>query len=118
MAIFRLSVITDEITQDLGRALEVAAGEFGLEYVELREMWGKNIMNLDSKEIAEARRLLEKYKLRVSSIGSPVFKVDWPDAPGQSSARNAINSAPLLRTNSKANCSIVRSSWPEYSTST
>ena len=81
MAIFRLSVITDEITQDLGRALEVAAGEFGFEYVELREMWGKNIMNLDSKEIAEARRLLEKFKLRVSSIGSPVFKVDWPDAP-------------------------------------
>ena len=81
MPIFRLSVITDEITQDLGRALEVAAGEFGLEYVELREMWGKNIMNLDSKEIAEARSLLEKYKLRVSSIGSPVFKVDWPGAP-------------------------------------
>jgi sugar phosphate isomerase/epimerase len=81
MAIFRLSVITDEITQDLGRALEVASREFGFEYVELREMWGKNIMNLDSKEVAEARRLLEKYKLRVSSIGSPVFKVDWPEAP-------------------------------------
>ena len=81
MAIFKLSVITDEITQDLGHALEVAANEFGFGQVELREMWGKNIMNLDSKEIGEARRLLEKYKLRVSSIGSPVFKVDWPDAP-------------------------------------
>ena len=81
MSLFKISVITDEITQDLGRALEVAASEFGLGYVELREMWGKNIMNLDSKEIAEARRLLEKHKLRVSSIGSPVFKVDWPEAP-------------------------------------
>jgi sugar phosphate isomerase/epimerase len=81
MAIFKVSVITDEITQDLGRALDVAANEFGLGYVEIREMWGKNIMNLDSKEIDEARRLLEKYKLRVSSIGSPVFKVDWPEAP-------------------------------------
>jgi L-ribulose-5-phosphate 3-epimerase len=79
--IFKLSVITDEITQDLGRALEVAAIEFQFQYVELREMWGKNIMKLDSKEIAEARRLLEKNKLRVSSIGSPVFKVDWPEAP-------------------------------------
>jgi len=81
MAIFKLSVITDELTQDLGRALEVAADEFGFQYVELREMWGKNIMNLDSKEIDEARRLLEKHRLRVSSIGSPVFKVDWPEAP-------------------------------------
>jgi sugar phosphate isomerase/epimerase len=95
MAIFRLSVITDEITQDLGRALEVAAGEFGFEYVELREMWGKNIMNLDSKEIDEARRLLEKHKLRVSSIGSPVFKVDWPDAPRSkfSPKRDQFNAA-------------------------
>jgi sugar phosphate isomerase/epimerase len=81
MTIFKLSVITDEITQDLGRALEVAASEFGFGYVELREMWGKNIMNLDAKQIDDARRLLEKYKLRVSSIGSPVFKVDWPEAP-------------------------------------
>jgi len=77
---FHLSVITDEITQDFGRALEIAAKEFGLHYVELREMWGKNLMKLDEKELAETKRLLEQYKLRVSSIASPVFKVDWPGA--------------------------------------
>jgi len=38
-------------------------------------------MALDAKEIAEARRLLERYQLRVSSIASPIFKVDWPGAP-------------------------------------
>ncbi|MGH9761449.1 MAG: sugar phosphate isomerase/epimerase family protein, partial [Blastocatellia bacterium] len=81
MPAFKLSVINDEITQDLGHGLAVASREFGLEYVELRAMWGKNIMALDSKEIAEARSLLEKYKLRVSSIASPIFKVDWPGAP-------------------------------------
>lgn len=78
---FTLSVITDEITNDFGRALEVAAKEFSLGFVELRELWGKNIMALDSKEIDEARRLLERYRLRVSSIASPIFKVDWPGAP-------------------------------------
>lgn len=78
---FKLSVITDEITQDFGRALEVAAKEFGLEYVELRELWGKNLMKLDAKEVAEAKRLLERHRLRVSSIASPIFKVDWPGAP-------------------------------------
>jgi sugar phosphate isomerase/epimerase len=81
MSTFTLSVITDEITNDFGRALEVAAKEFGLGLVELRELWGKNIMKLDSKEIDEARRLLERYRVRVSSIASPIFKVDWPDAP-------------------------------------
>ncbi len=81
MPTFKLSVINDEITQDFGRAAEVSAQEFGLLYIEIRAMWGKNIMKLDAKEIAEARRILEKYKLRVSSIASPIFKVDWPGAP-------------------------------------
>ena len=80
MATFTLSVITDEITNDFGRALEVAK-ELGLGFVELRELWGKNIMALDSKQIGEARQLLERYKLRVSAIASPIFKVDWPGAP-------------------------------------
>jgi sugar phosphate isomerase/epimerase len=78
---FKLSILTDEITQDFGRALEIVAKEFGLGHVELRELWGQNLMKLGSKEIGEARQLLEKFRLRVSSIASPVFKVDWPEAP-------------------------------------
>ena len=78
---FRIAVINDEIGQDFGRACEVAAREFGMEWVELRGMWNKNILNLDAKEVAEARRILEKYKLRVTDIASPLFKVDWPGAP-------------------------------------
>jgi sugar phosphate isomerase/epimerase len=81
MPTFRLSVINDEITQDFGRAAEVAAQEFGLRLIEVRAMWGKNVMRLDAKEVAEVRRVLEKYRLRVSSIASPIFKVDWPGAP-------------------------------------
>ena len=78
---FRIAVINDEIGQDFGRACEVAAREFGMEWMEIRSLWNKNILNLDAKEIAEARRILEKYKLRVTDIGSPLFKVDWPGAP-------------------------------------
>jgi sugar phosphate isomerase/epimerase len=78
---FRVSVINDEISQDFGRACEVASREFGMQWVELRGMWKKNIVNLDAKEIAEARRILAKYELRVTDIASPLFKVDWPGAP-------------------------------------
>jgi len=78
---FKLSVITDEITQDFGHALEIASREFGLGYVELRTLWDKNIINLDEKELAEVRRLLEKFELRVTDIASPLFKTDWPGAP-------------------------------------
>jgi L-ribulose-5-phosphate 3-epimerase len=78
---FRVSVINDEISQDFGHACEVASREFGMGWIELRGMWKKNIVNLDDKEVAEARRILEKYKLRVTDIASPLFKVDWPGAP-------------------------------------
>jgi len=44
-------------------------------------MWKKNIVSLDEKEIAEARRILEKSQLKVTDIASPLFKVDWPGAP-------------------------------------
>jgi L-ribulose-5-phosphate 3-epimerase len=78
---FRLAVINDEITQDLDHACSVASHDFGLEWIELRGMWNKNLLDLNSSEIAEARRLLEKYKLRVTDIASPLYKVDWPGAP-------------------------------------
>jgi sugar phosphate isomerase/epimerase len=79
--VFQLSIISDEISHDFGHALEVATNEFGLSFVELRGLWKKNIVNLDEKEIAEAKKLLAKYDLKVTDIASPLFKVDWPGAP-------------------------------------
>src|SRR6267143_5886767 len=78
---FRIAVINDEITQDFGRACEITSKEFGMEWIGLRGMWKKNLLKLDAKEIEEARRILEKYQLRVTDIASPLFKVDWPGAP-------------------------------------
>src|SRR5215467_1865396 len=78
---FRVSVINDEISQDFGRACEVACREFGMEWIELRGMWNKNIVNLDSKEIAETQSILKKYDLRVTDIASPLFKTAWKDDP-------------------------------------
>ena len=78
---FRLAVINDEISQDFDFACQVAARDFGLQWIELRGMWNKNISDLDAKEIADARKILEKYRLRVTDIASPLFKTDWPGAP-------------------------------------
>ena len=78
---FRIAVINDEITQDFGRACEIASREFGMQWIELRGMWNKNLLKLDAKEIQEARSILERNKLRVTDIASPLFKVDWKDGP-------------------------------------
>ncbi len=78
---FKLSVITDEISQDLGHACEIASREFGLGWVELRAMHDKNVINWNAQDIAEAQSILKKFNLRVSEIASPIFKTDWPGAP-------------------------------------
>ena len=78
---FQLSVLSDEISQDFARACEVASKEFSLRQIELRSLWSKNALGLDATEIAEALRLLKRFDLQVTAIASPLFKVDWPEAP-------------------------------------
>jgi sugar phosphate isomerase/epimerase len=78
---FRLAVINDEISADFDHACSVAANDFGLNWIEIRSMWGKNVVDLDADEVDRARKILEKYKLRVTDICSPLFKVNWPGAP-------------------------------------
>ena len=78
---FKVSVINDEISQDLDHACSVVSKEFGLEWIELRSMWGKNLQSLTWAEVAEAQKILAKYSLRVTDIASPLFKVAWPGAP-------------------------------------
>jgi hypothetical protein len=46
-----------------------------MEWIELRSFGNKNILLLDDNELAEAKRTLDKYKLRVTDIASPLFKV-------------------------------------------
>jgi sugar phosphate isomerase/epimerase len=78
---FRLAVINDEITQDFEKACKTVAQEFGLSWIELRSMWNTNVIDLSPKQIQDCQRLLAEYKLRVTDIGSPLFKTDWPGAP-------------------------------------
>jgi sugar phosphate isomerase/epimerase len=81
---FRLAVINDEITQDFEKACQIVSTDFGLQWVELRAMWNKNVTDLNAKEIAEAKKILGAHKLRVTDIASPLFKTDWPGAPRSS----------------------------------
>jgi sugar phosphate isomerase/epimerase len=78
---FRVSVINDEITPDFDHACSVAANDFGMNWIEIRSMWGKNATDLSDDQIADAKKILTKYNLRVTDIASPLFKTDWPGAP-------------------------------------
>jgi sugar phosphate isomerase/epimerase len=78
---FRVAVINDEISQDFDHVCSVVSKDFGLEWIELRGMWNKNITTLDANELSESKRILVKYNLKVTDIASPLYKVDWPGAP-------------------------------------
>ncbi len=78
---FHIAVISDEISNDFDHACSVIANDFGLQWVELRGIGGKNLQKLSDAEIADANKILTKYKLKVTDIASPLFKVDWPGAP-------------------------------------
>jgi sugar phosphate isomerase/epimerase len=78
---FKIAVINDEISQDLDHACYVASHDFGMRWIELRSMWGKNVTELSASQIDDAQKILKKYNLQVTDIASPLFKTDWPGAP-------------------------------------
>ena len=78
---FKVGVISDEISDDFDHACHVINKQYGLQYVELRALWGKNLQDISDKQITEAQTILARYGLQVTDIASPLFKVDWPGAP-------------------------------------
>lgn len=91
---FKIAVISDEISGDFDHACHVVAQEFGLSWVELRAMWGKNLMDLSSDQIGDVQKSLAKYNLQVTDIASPLFKTDWPGAPrSQFSSKGDMHAA-------------------------
>jgi sugar phosphate isomerase/epimerase len=78
---FHIGVISDEISQDFDHACYVIARQYGLRYVELRELWGKNLQDSSDAQISDAQKILAKYALTVTDIASPLYKVNWPGAP-------------------------------------
>src|SRR5258705_11299159 len=64
--LFRIAVINDEITQDFEKACQIVAGDFKLQWMEIRSMWDKNVTELNDKEIAEEVKILNRHKPRVT----------------------------------------------------
>jgi sugar phosphate isomerase/epimerase len=69
----RFGICSDEISEDLETALRLIR-ELGLGWVELYHVWGKPLTELTAAEVDQARRLLERYGVRVSSVGSLLLK--------------------------------------------
>jgi sugar phosphate isomerase/epimerase len=74
-----LSVITDEISQDLAYALDVAQ-QFGINVVELRSIQHKNIALFTDDELQALKDVLGKRGMKVNVVSGPFAKCVLPDS--------------------------------------
>ena len=70
-----LSAFADEYADSLKEQCEALNG-FGIGNIELRGVNGKNVSVLTSSEVKEAKKIFDDYGIKVSSIGSPLGKID------------------------------------------
>jgi sugar phosphate isomerase/epimerase len=70
---FVLSAFGDEIADDLQEQLQTLR-QLRVGHLELRGVWGKNVLHLDDDDVAAVRRACAEQGIAVSCIGSPVGK--------------------------------------------
>lgn len=68
-----LSGFADEISPDLGVQLDTLES-LGIKFMELRGVWGKNVLDLTNEELDQVKAELEKRGIGVSAVGSPIGK--------------------------------------------
>ena len=69
----KLGIINDEVSSDFARSCELVAA-WGLSHVELRVLWGKNVLQLSDDALKRAKTILDEHGLEVTAIASPIFK--------------------------------------------
>jgi 3-dehydroshikimate dehydratase len=75
---FRISCFADEISADLQEQIDVMIRNC-VQYVELRSVWNKNVLDLSDSELEQVKVGFFSKGIRVSSIGSPIGKVNIAD---------------------------------------
>lgn len=74
-----ISGFADEIDTDFDKQLDVVTG-LGMNWISLRSAYGKNIADYTAEQVREELLpRLQAKKVRVSSLGSPIGKIDLDD---------------------------------------
>lgn len=74
----KISGFADEIASDTTTQFEVL-NKLGIKFFEPRGIDGKSISDLNDEEVTALKEKMEKYGIKVSSIGSPVGKIKLTD---------------------------------------
>lgn len=95
----KISGFSDEIASDIKTQFEVL-GKLGIKYFEPRGVDGKNIADLSDDEAAALKEKMDEAGIKVSSIGSPIGKIDIKDdfAPHFALFKRVVAIAKILDT--------------------
>ena len=74
MSQYILSAFADEYAASFDEQLQ-ALSRFGVDFIEIRGVDGKNVSTLTDEEIRKVKQTLEIYGIRASAIGSPIGKI-------------------------------------------
>jgi sugar phosphate isomerase/epimerase len=77
---FKLSIITDEVSRDFNEALEFAV-QTGLDGIELRNLGDRNLLDLSDAEVETLAARIRQAGLEVSALSTPLFKCSLEEGP-------------------------------------
>lgn len=99
---FKIGVVTDEISNDLQEAIDIAKS-WGLKYIELHSVWGKNICDVDPATLSKVISIVRKSGMIVTNIDSLTMRCHLSDdqeyAQHIDHLLRSIQIAPLFGTN-------------------
>ncbi len=73
---YKTSVITDEISQDLKFAAQVAC-EYGLQGLEIRSVNEKNPFQMNREDAKLVKQIADDFGLKICAVSSPMYKCDF-----------------------------------------
>jgi 3-dehydroshikimate dehydratase len=90
----KLSAFADEVTDDFLGQVNYLAKEH-VDYIEIRFVNQKNVMDLSLNELNEAKKMLQDNGIGVCAIGSPIgkVKIDAPFGPHLDKFKHAVELA-------------------------
>jgi 3-dehydroshikimate dehydratase len=76
--VIQLTGFADEISPKLEVQIEVLQS-LKIKHVEFRGVWGKNVLELSDDELEQVKKEFDQHDISVSSIGSPIGKINITD---------------------------------------
>ncbi len=118
---FKLGIITDEVSQDFNVVLKVCQ-DYGLDAIEIRSVNNKQPQDLDADDIAQMKTALDGSGVDVCGVATPFYKceIDDPDERREhlQILRNCARlaqafDAPVLRVFAFWDCGKTEERWGE-----